>query len=77
MMWARIKTAARWVYDWATVLTASLVGAPAIILQLLTYFDGVDFAPFIGTDKALKIVTAVAIAKAILSFAVSLRRERS
>lgn len=75
-MWQKIKTAARWVYDWITVLAASLVGAPAILLQFLSYLDGVDFSPFIGTDRALKIVTTVAIAKAILAFIVSLRREQ-
>lgn len=57
-----------WIYDWVTVIVASLVGVPTLILQLLSYFDDVNIAPLIGSDLALKIVTGVAIAKAILAF---------
>lgn len=71
-----LKSVARWVYDWITVITASLLGAPDLLLQFLSYFDGVDFAPFIGTERALKIVTVVAIVKAVLSFIESLRKAR-
>lgn len=67
-MMERIKVAARWVYDWITVLTASLVGIPSLILELLSFFEGVDISPFVGYDKAMKIVTGVAIAKGLLSF---------
>jgi len=67
-VWQKIKTAFRWAYDWVTVLVASLVGLPDVLLQLLSVVQGVDISPLIGPDKALKIVTAVAIAKALLSF---------
>ena len=70
-MWERTKAALRWIYDWVTVLVASLVGLPAVLLQLFSVFDGINIAPLIGPDKALKIVTAVAIAKALLAFAES------
>lgn len=67
-MWENFKVAARWVYDWITVLAASLIGLPALLLQLLSMFDGIDIAPLIGPDKALKIVTGVALTKALLAF---------
>jgi hypothetical protein len=67
-MWNRVKSAVRWVYDWATVLTASFVGLPALLLQLLSSLDGVNLTPLIGADMALKVVTAVAIVKAVLAF---------
>jgi ABC-type phosphate transport system permease subunit len=62
-----MKAWLRWVYDWITVIVASLIGVPSILLQLLTYFDAIDLSPLVGADKALKIITAVAITKAILS----------
>lgn len=63
-----MRRVARWVYDWITVIVASLVGLPELILQLLSFFDGVDITPFVGPDKALKIVTGVALVKALLGF---------
>lgn len=74
-MWGSVKVAFRWVYDWITVLTASLVGAPSLLLELLSYFDGVDIAPLVGYDTASKIVTGVALAKALLAFIESRIRE--
>lgn len=67
-MWESVKVAFRWVYDWITVLTASLVGLPSLLLELLSLFDGIDISPFIGYDKASKIVTGVALTKALLAF---------
>ena len=67
-IWDKIKSWARWVYDWITVLVASLVGLPTLILQLLSYFDAINFTPIVGPDMALKIVTGVAIVKAIAAF---------
>ena len=63
-----VKVAFRWVYDWITVLTASLVGVPSLLLELLSYFDGVDISPLVGYGTASKIVTGVALAKALLAF---------
>jgi hypothetical protein len=63
-----MKRFCRWVYDWITVITASLVGLPTVLLQLLSLFGGIDLTPFVGPEMALKIVTSVAIIKAILAF---------
>lgn len=67
-MWESAKVAARWVYDWITIITASLVGVPSLLLELLSFFDGVDISPLVGYDKATKIVTCVAIVKGLLAF---------
>lgn len=63
-----MRRAFRWVYDWLTVITASLVGLPTLLLQLLNFLGAVDLTPFVGADTALKIVTGVAIVKALLAF---------
>jgi hypothetical protein len=65
----KIKAWLRWVYDWVTVLTATLIGAPAIVIDFATFVLGqVDIVPFVGTDTAAKIITGVAIAKAVAAF---------
>lgn len=63
-----MKKLCRWVYDWITVLTASLVGLPSLLLQLLNYVGYVDLTPFVGPEKALKIITTVALVKGLLAF---------
>jgi hypothetical protein len=70
-----MKVAFRWVYDWITVLTASLVGLPSLLLELLSFFGGIDLTPLVGPDRALKIVTAVALAKGLLGFIESRMKE--
>lgn len=56
----------RWVYDWITVITAASVG-------LLHALDGINLAPLIGSERALQVVTVVAIVKAVLAFIESRR----
>lgn len=67
-MWEKIKSAAYWVYEWITILAASLVGLPSLLLELLSSIEGVNLTPLIGPELALKIVTIVAVAKAIIAF---------
>lgn len=66
-VWQKIKSSTRWVYDWITVIVASLVGVPEIVLQLLSYFDGIDVSAFLGPQRALQITTGVALVKAVAS----------
>lgn len=63
-----MKRFLRWVYDWLTVLTASLVGLPTLLLQFLNFVGMVDLSPLVGPEMALKIVTGVALVKALLAF---------
>lgn len=63
-----MKRLLRWVYDWLTVIAAFLFGVAPLLLQLLEAFGGVDLTPFVGAETALKIVTGVAIVKALLAF---------
>ena len=64
----RIKGWLRWVYDWMTVIVASLVGVPSIILQLLSLIDGIDLTSILPPEHALKIITGIALTKALLAF---------
>lgn len=70
-----MKRCLRWLYDWITVLTASLVGLPTLLLQLLPFFMDIDLTPYVGSERALQIVTAVAILKAVLASVETLLKE--
>jgi len=61
----KLKAAALWIYKWITVIVAALVGVPEMLLQALSYLDGIDISPIVGPNLALKIVTGVAVAKAV------------
>lgn len=67
-MMERLKKALRWVYDWMTVLAASLVGIPEILLQLLSLIEGIDLTPILPPEHAVKIITGVALTKALLAW---------
>ncbi len=67
-MWSAVKSWFRWVYDWLTVIAAGLVGVPTLLIEILNAMSGIDLTPLVGPDKALKIVTGVAITKALLGF---------
>ena len=67
-VWDKIKSWLHWVYDWITVIVASLVGLPTLLIQLLDSFGAVNIAPLVGPELALKIVTGVALVKAALAF---------
>lgn len=68
MLREKLKAALRWFYDWITILTASLVGLPTLLLQFLSFVGAVDLSPIVGPQMALQIITGVAIAKAVLAF---------
>lgn len=68
----RVKSWLHWVYNWITVIVASLVGLPTLVMQFLTSLEGIDFTPFMEPKTALKIVTGVALSKAVLTFCLAL-----
>lgn len=53
-----IKSWFRWVYDWITVLSATVIG---VISQIDTSLLG-------GSDTAVKIITAIAVVKGVAAY---------
>lgn len=68
---AKFEAFCLWVYEWVTVLAAILAGAPDIILGFIAQFDGIDLAPVLGAETALKVVVSVAIIKGLMAFIAS------
>jgi hypothetical protein len=60
--------ALRWIYDWITVIAAMLVGLPELLLAILSAVEGIDISSFVGPERALTIITTIAVAKAVLAF---------
>jgi hypothetical protein len=63
-----MTAALRWIYDWITVIAAMLVGLPELLLAILSAVEGIDIASFVGPERALTIITTIAVAKAVLAF---------
>jgi hypothetical protein len=63
-----MTAALRWIYDWITVIAAMLVGLPELLLAILNAVEGLDIVAFVGPERALTIITTIAVAKAVLAF---------
>jgi hypothetical protein len=57
----QIKSLLKWVYDWITVIAASVVG----FLDLL---GSADLTPLFPSTTGLQIVAGIAILKAVCAF---------
>lgn len=64
----KIKAFGAWVWRWVTVLTGIIVGLPAVIFDFLNTIGSIDLTPLLPTEYAARIITAVAIAKALYGF---------
>lgn len=64
---AKLKAFFAWVYNWVTVLTGIIVGALAMLPDMLTNLTGIDLTPIMGPHRAAQIVTGTAIAKAVIA----------
>jgi hypothetical protein len=60
-----MKTAFAWLWNWVTVLAGVLVGVPAALFEALDALGGADLTPLLPAGQALKIITMVAVAKAL------------
>lgn len=75
-MWKEIKAKVEaflaWVYNWVTVLTGIVAGFVSYGLDALSAIVGsTDITPLLPPDKALKIITAVALLKGLHAFYLS------
>lgn len=61
----RLRAAGKWLWDWITVLSGILVGVPAVLFEVLDMLGGTDLTPLLPSGQAAKIITFVAVAKAI------------
>lgn len=66
-VWDKIKVAAKWVYDWVTVLAAIVLGALSVAIDYLDQLAGIDLAQIMSQRRAAEITFGVAISKAAVA----------
>lgn len=64
MIWEKVKAAARWVWNWVTVLVTILFGMLSVTLDYLEQLAGVDLTQIMTERRAAQIAFWTAITKA-------------
>jgi len=66
-MWDKVKTAAKWVWNWITVLTVTVLGFLSIAIDYLDQLAGVDLTQIMTQRRAAQISLGVALTKGIVA----------
>lgn len=74
-MFDKAKAVGAWLYKWVTVIVGVVIGGASAVFEILDMIAGIDITPILPAAYAARIVTAVAVAKALYSF-YSARREK-
>jgi hypothetical protein len=61
MTWDNAKTWLRWVYDWVTVIAAALLG-------VLVFLPIDQLGPLLPPDKAMVVMTVIAVIKGAAAY---------
>lgn len=63
----KIKAAAKWVWDWITVLVATVLGIMSEAVQYLDQLTGLDWSQVMSREKVALMVFWTAVVKAIVA----------
>lgn len=66
-MWSKIKAWAKWVWDWITVLAATVLGFLSIALDYLEQLAGIDMTQIMTQRRAAQITFGVAVVKGVVA----------
>ena len=66
-MWDKLKAAAKWVWNWVTVLAATILGALSIGVDYLNQLAGVDLTQVMTERRAAQITFSVAVMKGVVA----------
>lgn len=64
----KLKAFGAWLYQWVTVLTATIVGGLSTVFEVLDAFGAIDLTPILPPEHAAKIITVIAIAKGAAAY---------
>ena len=74
-MWEKVKAAARWVWNWITVLAVTILGTLSIAFDYLEQLAGVDLTQLMSERRAAQISLGVALTKAAVAAYNSQKRD--
>jgi hypothetical protein len=66
-VWGKVKAAAKWIWNWVTVLVAMIVGMLSIGLDWVSQLAGVDLTQIMTERRAAQVTFGVAITKAVVA----------
>ena len=66
-IWDKLKAAALWVWNWITVLVATVLGVLSEAVQYLDQITGLDWSQVISRERAALIVFWTAVVKGIVA----------
>jgi len=66
-IWDKIKAAALWVWNWITVLVATILGFLSEAVQYLDQITGLDWSQVISREKVALMVFWTAVIKGIVT----------
>lgn len=66
-MWDKVKSVAKWVWNWVTVLVVTVLGTLSIAFDYLEQFAGIDLTQVMTQRRAAQISLGVALTKAAVA----------
>ncbi|WP_441235673.1 hypothetical protein [Bradyrhizobium sp. 930_D9_N1_4] len=66
-MWDKVKSAALWVWNWITVLVATIMGLMSTAVQYLDQITGLDWSQVVSKERAVAVVFWTGVLKAIVA----------
>jgi len=66
-MIAKIKAAALWVWNWITVLVATIMGVLSEAVKYIDHLTGMDWSQVVSKERAVAIVFWTGVIKAIVA----------
>jgi hypothetical protein len=66
-IWERVKAAALWVWNWITVLVATVMGVLSEAVQYIDQITGLDWSQVLSRERVALMVFWTAVVKGIVA----------
>lgn len=66
-IWDKVKATAKWIWDWITVLVATVLGILSEAIQYIDQLTGLDWSQVLSRERVALMVFWTAVIKAIVA----------
>lgn len=73
MIWENIKAFAKWVWNWITVLAATILGVLTEFMQYVDQLTGLDWSQVMTRERAAALIFWTAVTKTLVTMYNSMR----